>query len=192
MQTVYRIGKRFSRVEKLIFILLLVLFSFPMKISGQETAEDIPQPKEEELIPSPDKKRALAIICRAGRPELWIMEMDKTQKRQLSKLGKDEGVKSAVWSPDGELIAFVSYNLGGHSPMTTTHVWVVRYDGSGLKKVTLPKPNERFSTYDPQWKDNETLIVKAITLPDLSESKYLYSYRTEKIKKITSEKEKDK
>lgn len=172
--------------------LLIVIFSFfPMKISGQDTTE-IPQPKEEELILSPDKKRALAIICRAGRPELWVMEMDGTQKRQLSQLGKDEGVKSAVWSPNGELIAFVTYNLGGHSPLTSTHVWVVRYDGSGLKKVTLPKPNERFSTYDPQWKDNETLIVKAITLPNFSESKYLYSYKTEKIQKITSEKEKDK
>jgi Tol biopolymer transport system component len=149
-------------------------------------------PKEVERILSPDKKRVLLIISRAERPELWVMKVKGTEKRKLSKLKKEEGVRSAVWSPDGKLIAFVSYNLAGHSPMTTTRVWVVRYDGRGLKKITLPTPNERFSTYDPEWMTDHTLIVKAVTLAESSELKYLYSYETGKIKKINSEQKEER
>ena len=139
------------------------------------------------LIFSPDKKKAVSIISRNGRPELWVMKADGTEKRKVSKLRKDEGVMTSVWSPDGKLIAFVSYNLAGHSPMTTTHVWVVQSDGQGLRKVTLPKPYERFSTYSPEWKTNEILIVRAITLADTSEQAYAYTYRTGKIEKLNSE-----
>jgi len=139
-----------------------------------------------QLILSPDKKKALSIIIRKGRPELWVMKADGSDGRKISRLRKDEGVMTPVWSPDGKLIAFVSYNLFGHSPMTTTHVWVVLPDGQGLRKIILPKPYERFSTYSPEWKTDETVIFRAMTLTDTSGQLYAYTYRTGKIKKLNS------
>lgn len=135
----------------------------------------------ERLVVSPNKKKILLIRSQTGQTELWIMKVDGTWKKKITKLREDEGAMSIVWSPDGELIAFVSYNLMGHSPMTTTHVWVVQCDGRDLRKVTLPKPNDRFSTYEPEWKTNEILIFKAITLDDPSKQRYMYNYRTGEI-----------
>lgn len=142
----------------------------------------------EGLIVSPDKKKILLIINRDERPELWVLNVDGTGKQKISKLRKDEGVMSPIWSPDGALIAFVSYNLAGHSPMTTMHVWVVRSDGSGLKRVILPKPYERFSTYSPEWKTNEILILKAVTVA--GEIRYTYNYKTGKMEKLDLEQKK--
>lgn len=142
------------------------------------------QQKEDEQFVSPDKKKILFI--KKNRPsELWIKKVNGTGKKKIVCLEKDEGVTSVTWSPDSKLIAFVSYNLLGHSPMTTTHVCVIRPDGSGLKKVILPKPYERFSTCNPVWKTNETLIVRAMTLYE-HQVKYMYTYKSGKIEVLNS------
>jgi Tol biopolymer transport system component len=143
--------------------------------------------RSDSVIISPDKKKALFTLTYGGRKELWVMNINGTGKKKISNVKKDEGVMSPVWSPDGKLIAFVSYNLAGHSPMTTMNVWIVRSDGRGVKKVVLPRPNQRFSTYDPLWKANGDLIVKAMTLGDSLEQRYLYTYRTGKIQKINQQ-----
>jgi Tol biopolymer transport system component len=143
--------------------------------------------KNDSVIVSPDKKKALFIRVRYGRKELWVMNVDGAAKRKLISVWKGEGVMSPVWSPDGRLVAFVRYNLAGHSPMTTTHVWIVRSDGRGAREVMLPKPNQRFSTYDPRWKNNWELILKATTLADSTDQHYLYNCRTGRIQKINQQ-----
>jgi Tol biopolymer transport system component len=177
-------------------IVLLIFLLGSCKVRSQdsfetEQAKNIKQ-HSDSLILSPDKKMALSIIRRNGQPELWVTRVNGAGKRKLSNLTNEEGAMSPAWSPDGALIAFVSYNLAGHSPMTTTHVWVIRLDGRGLRKVILPKPNERFSTFDPRWRTSTTLLVKALTLVDSSEQKYLYNYKTGKIKKVDWEQKEEK
>lgn len=171
---------------------VIILNLHPTKQTEQSQVAQSERPQKEtrqyitkEFV-SPDNRKKLSTINRDGQLELWVSKIDGTENKMISKLGEDESVMSVAWSPNGKLIVFVSYNQAGHSPMTTTHVWVVQPDGQGLQKVVLPKPNERFSTYDPEWETNETLIFKAITLANPSEERYRYSYITRKTEKISS------
>lgn len=142
-----------------------------------------------EQIVSPDKKKALLVIIREGRTEVWVMNVDGTEKHRIRKVRGDEGVMSASWSPDSTLVAFVSYNLAGHSPMTTAHVWIAQSNGRGLRRVVLPSPYERFSTYSPKWKTNDSLIVTGAVLGEPAEHEFEYSYMKGRIKRFDPESE---
>jgi hypothetical protein len=90
------------------------------------------------------------------------------------RLSLNESIRNLHWSPDGRFAAFESYDTAGHSPMTTTHVWVVARDSGELHKVLLPEPNRHFSTYVERWTDARTLRIRT-TLLDREEDVY-FSY----------------
>src|ERR1700730_10910563 len=96
---------------------------------------------------SPDKKMAALISEDRGKPRLWIINLTNYTKEEIGRLGDDEGAANPLWSPDSQFIAFESDNLQGHSPMTTNHVWVANANGTSLRELHLPPPNEHFSTY---------------------------------------------
>lgn len=63
---------------------------------------------------SPDGRHLAFISDRSGSPNVWIMDKDGSNARQLSHLraySYDEPVASPVWSPDGRTV-FVSQKLG--------------------------------------------------------------------------------
>lgn len=106
-------------------------------------------------------------------PELWIVRPDRSAVK-VSRLADGEGVReNFTWSPDGSLLAFETYDLEGHSPLTMFHVWVVNRDGSGLAEVILPSPNERFSTHFNEWIDDNTVRVSSNLL---SEDNVLFDF----------------
>lgn len=55
---------------------------------------------------SPDGKRILFESTRSGESQLWIIELDGGEARQITNIAT--GASSAIWSRDGKHIAFVS------------------------------------------------------------------------------------
>ena len=78
-----------------------------------------------------------------------------------------------VLSPDRAWVAYEVYSTAGHSPMTTTHVWIARPDGSARTELRLPAPNERFSTYVDGWAGDK-LKVRATLLDQPDDIVLLY------------------
>jgi hypothetical protein len=114
------------------------------------------------------------------------MNIDGTGREMVRELPCGQGAANPVWSPNSNLIAFISYNLQGHSPLTTTHAWIIKVDGSGDRRVILPEPDARFSTFSPLWISNEVLQVRALVLQPgnkLVQKLYIYHYETGKILK---------
>lgn len=136
------------------------------------------------LTVSPNNKN-LIILTKSNKISKLVMVSGGIGSKEFKKVNNGNAIKNCVWSHDGKLVAFEEYNTQGHSPLTTNHVWVVKSDGTGLTEVLLPKPNERFSTYDPAWKTDDSLIVTALTLDNPTPQKYVYDYTTGKTNKLT-------
>src|SRR5229473_2629792 len=55
---------------------------------------------------SPDAKRILFESNRSGEGQLWVIDVNGGEARQLTTISSEAG--SGIWSPDGKWIAFVS------------------------------------------------------------------------------------
>ena len=100
---------------------------------------------------SPDSKSLAFVSSRNGQADIWILDLATKQARAL--LAAPSGEFRPHWSPDGEWIAFSSDRdtprtscyggtvPGGPGPFVTpqyTALFVVRPDGSDLRRVTSP------------------------------------------------------
>ncbi len=117
---------------------------------------------------------------------LWLSEKRTAHNIRVTILDANENINSASLSPDGKLIAFESDNIEGHSPLTTSRVWVMQIDGKALKQITQPEPNQRFSTFDPKWNPDGTLTFRGMNLTSSNGIKYLYDYYSNKIEELKS------
>ncbi len=122
-------------------------------------------------------------------PELWIVPLRSVRRRiKVSRLQPGEAVDANfAWSTKGTLLAFETYNAEGHSPMTTSHVWVVRADGSGLREVILPSPNERRSTHIDRWTDDDSLRVLSTPLESERGTAFTFVYSKQEIQEDRSQ-----
>jgi hypothetical protein len=167
------------RLWFIVFIVLLVagtLFAMARSHSGPFRT------------PSVQPASTLAVEARlrytsGGIPELWIVGPGE-QTIKVGHLSPGEGVNdNFAWSPSRSLLAFETYDLEGHSPLTTSHVWVVRRDGTGLVAVVLPSPNERFSTHLAEWRKDGILIIRAMLLS--GDASYTFSYATREVRPLS-------
>ncbi len=140
------------------------------------------------IIISNDQNHLLLISKAESGNDVWLVSTSTAHAIKITSLGKDDSINSASISPDGKLIVFQTDNIAGHSPLTTSHVWIMQSDGSDLRMITQPDPNQRFSTSDPKWNSDGTLSLKGMTLTSSSGVKYLYDYYKNKIEeKISNE-----
>jgi Tol biopolymer transport system component len=104
--------------------------------SGQRKLTNNPGPNQNPAW-SPDGQTIafMRIVPNARRPkglrwqtELYVMNIDGTGQRKLTRLSDGDG--SFSWSPDGQRIAFVSDRDGNDE------VYVINVDGSGLSNLT--------------------------------------------------------
>jgi imidazolonepropionase-like amidohydrolase/Tol biopolymer transport system component len=90
---------------------------------------------------SPDGRRIAFTSDRGGGDNIWIMNADGSDKRQLTK--EDfRLLNQPSWSPDGRFIAAKKHFTTGRS-LGTGEVWLYHVSGGGGVPL-VKKPNERF------------------------------------------------
>lgn len=89
---------------------------------------------------SPDGKRLAFTSDRGGGDNIWIMNVDGSDKRQVTK--EDfRLLNQPTWSPDGQFIAAKKHFTTGRS-LGTGEVWLYHVSG-GAGVPLVKKPNER-------------------------------------------------
>lgn len=108
--------------------------------------------EEEDFIPSfsPDGRRIVFTSYASGNEEIWVMNVDGSDKRQLTH--DPRGDWSPAWSPDGTEIIFTSGRSG------INQIWTMRPDGSDQRPVTTSDNPEIWSR-DPSWSADGKRIV---------------------------------
>lgn len=101
-------------------------------VSQEDASEDFPSF-------SPDGRTIVYSSDRGGTWDLWLMDADGSNKRQLTFNPTVEIFPA--WSPDGRRIAYVSNEAGNND------IYVMDADGSNVKKLTSNPAHQN----DPAW-----------------------------------------
>jgi dipeptidyl aminopeptidase/acylaminoacyl peptidase len=147
----------------------------------RQSSDRIPpvkQVNQGSVIFSPQKDRSVAVIDETGRSQIWVISVGDNRRSLVMQLEKGEAARNIRWSTDGRFFAFEAHNPDRHSPMTTTHVWVVKADGATPKEVRLPPPNEHLSTHLAGWIANDTLRIRCALLEHPEDVFFVYRSAT--------------
>jgi Tol biopolymer transport system component/actin-like ATPase involved in cell morphogenesis len=86
--------------------------------------------------PPQDEPDLIAFVSdRSGSPELWTMNADGSDPRQITDGQADELVHPD-WSPDGQRIVFASNTTEGNNGDGDVEIWTVNADGTDLQQLT--------------------------------------------------------
>ena len=105
---------------------------------------------------SPDGSTIVFLSSRSGINQVWLMDTDGGNQRQLTF---DAAVKGQLpeWSPDGTHIAYVA-----HIDFTGGQIWVMDADGAN-QHLLVDLPGNLFG---PAWSPDGTQIAFASGLPN--------------------------
>jgi imidazolonepropionase-like amidohydrolase/Tol biopolymer transport system component len=107
---------------------------------------------------SPDGKRIAFTSDRGGGDNIWVMNIDGSDKRQVTK--EDfRLLNQPTWSPDGQFIAAKKHFTTGRS-LGTGEVWLYHVSG-GAGVPLVKKPNERHQKElgEPTWSGDGKAIL---------------------------------
>lgn len=118
---------------------------------------------------SPDGKFLAFVSTRSGQADIWILELATKKLRNLTN--HLAGDFRPAWSPDGQWLAFTSDRdsrkpiIGGFLVQHSTEIYVVRADGTGLRRVTQA---QTFAG-SPTWSaDGKHLLFYEVELGELA------------------------
>jgi Tol biopolymer transport system component len=107
--------------------------------SGLERLVDDPA-YDDQAAMSPDGSSLAFVSTRSGQADIWILELATRKLRNLTT--HRSGDFRPAWSPDGQWLAFTSDRdsrkpiIGGFLTQHSTEIYVIRADGTGLRRVT--------------------------------------------------------
>ncbi|WP_445381678.1 amidohydrolase family protein [Robiginitalea sp. IMCC43444] len=133
--------------KQLVFDLMGDLYTLP--ISGG-TAEPLTRGLAYEVHPrfSPDGKSLLYISDKSGSENIWIMDLETKEEKQITK-DKDQHFFSADWTPDGDYIA-------GAKGRRNIKMHLFHKDG-GVGSQLIDKP-DNLKTIDPAFSADGSLL----------------------------------
>jgi Tol biopolymer transport system component len=137
---------------------------------------------EDAGVLSPDGSKLAYVSTKGGgrTANIWVMDLATRKARNLTGNGSKEPMATMnghfrpAWSPDGQWIAFTSDRgeawLGAESGAGAGHwhptsLYVMRADGSGLRRLTSTTPAESVGT--PAWSsDGRRIVVYQLAVKD--------------------------
>lgn len=90
---------------------------------------------------------------RSGKPQIWIMNVDGSDQRQLTNM--PEGACQPVWSPDGARLAFISPCNLNQEVYLGTNLFILDVASGGV----TPLPSAAGGDFDPTWSPDGTRIA---------------------------------
>lgn len=105
---------------------------------------------------SPDGERIAFVSDRSGSVNIWVMDIDGGNARQVSDHPTEDWMPS--WSPDGSTIAFTSKRTG------TWELHLVDPDGGNLRQVTGSETAT--DNWGPVWSPDGSRIAFARMISD--------------------------
>lgn len=94
---------------------------------------------------------------RTGSMQVWIMNSDGTQQRQLTNLNK--GACQPAWSPDGNKLAIISPCNKKDLIYTDSRIYILNADGSDPQSLPVGQDGD----FDPAWSpDGKRLAFSSI------------------------------
>jgi len=94
---------------------------------------------------------------------LWLIDLHSGNVKIIAELKESEfGIYRPSWSPDGRWISFATFSVGGHSPLTTAHSWVIDSSGKQLQMIKLPDPYGKFSDFLIKWQDDHDIVIEGL------------------------------
>ncbi len=90
---------------------------------------------------SPTREQIAFVSNDSGNDEIWVVNRDGSELRQITRDPYSWWDKDPSWSPDGEQIVFWS-NRTGHG-----QIWIMNRDGSNLYSIS----RTGFNDWDPVW-----------------------------------------
>lgn len=106
---------------------------------GLERLVDHPAYDDQAAL-SPDGQSLAFVSTRTGQADIWILELATKRLRNLTS--HPAGDFRPAWSPDGHWLAFSSDRdsrkpiIGGFLVQHVTEIYLVRANGTGLRRVT--------------------------------------------------------
>ncbi len=138
-------------------------------------------PESAGAVLSPNGQFAVRVVQESGRTSVWLETYNPNARKVVADLGVDQSAVNVLWSPDSALFAFQTFDPSGHSPMTTSRVWVVSAASIEARELKLPPPNERFSMYLEGWVGNDMVKLRSTLLDRPEDVFFVYSYPTNAI-----------
>jgi TolB protein len=123
---------------------------------------------------SPDGKRIVFTSDRSGRYEIWMLDADATNLRQLT-FNTPGDTTFPLWSPDGTQILFRS-NLV-NSILEVNKTWAEQK----LRLLPMPPDNQRFAAWD--WSPDGKRVIGSFSGPPSVVTSY--SFETNQYEKLS-------
>ncbi len=136
-----------------------------------------------ESVLSPDGKKVVFTSDRGGDLDIWVMDRDGRNARQLTHtLGYDGG---PWWSPDGKQICFRAYHpetpqeIADYKALlkkhlirpTTLDLYVMNADGSNVRRITNDRA-ANIANFAPSWTPDGNALVFASNRDDPQRRKF--------------------
>lgn len=122
--------------------------------SGLERLTDDPAFDDQGAL-SPDGKFLAFVSSRSGQADIWVLELATRKLRNITSHAAGDFRPS--WSPDGQWIAFSS-DRDSQKPkqrfvtLHSTEIYLVRPDGSGLRRLTQAQSFAGSPSWSPDGK----------------------------------------
>jgi Tol biopolymer transport system component len=137
--------------------------------SGLEHLTDDPAFDDQGAL-SPDGKYLAFVSSRTKQADIWLLELATKKLRNLTN--HPAGDFRPRWSPDGQWIAFSTdrdstrpKGMGGFTTMHSAEIYLMRPDGSGLRRVTQAQDFAGSPVWSP---DGKRLVFYEATLKEVN------------------------